>query len=82
MAVEIVYRGHEMERRIYYICRYCGTAFYDITFDKPYIMPCPVCGVIVSEVDKENFESYVKSHNNLAELISTEGCADRMPGGT
>jgi rubrerythrin len=82
MAIQILYRGHNGERRIYNICRYCGTAFYDNTFTPPYVNFCPVCGCTSSEVNKEEFETYIKDHNNLADSISMEGCADRMPGGT
>lgn len=85
MTTEIVYRGHKGEHREYYICTFCGTAFYNDTFttiEGPKEVVCPVCENWVKEVDKELFESYVKSHNDLTESISTEGCADRAPNGT
>jgi hypothetical protein len=95
--MEIVYRGHKGEHREYFICSYCGTAFYDDTFcgtafydntfiphniTEVYSTLCPVCGVLVMNVNKEKFELYIKAHNDLAESISMEGCTDRMPGGT
>lgn len=80
MAIEIIYRGHRGEHREYHICDACGTAFYDDTFDESIIIPCPVCcRTIASTVDKEKFETYIKAHNNLANSISIEGCADRAP---
>lgn len=87
MAIKILYRGNKGEHREYYICVCCGTAFYDNTFiqhniTEVYSRLCPVCGVLVMNVNKEEFETYIKDHNNLADSISMEGCADRMPGGT
>jgi hypothetical protein len=61
VAIEIVYRGHKGEHRIYNICRYCGTAFYDDTFMPPYVNLCPVCECTSSEVNKEEFELYIKA---------------------
>jgi DNA-directed RNA polymerase subunit RPC12/RpoP len=87
VATKILYRGHKGEHREYYICSYCGTAFYDNTFiphniTEVYSTLCPVCGVLVMNVNKEKFELYIKAHNDLAESISTDGCTDRMPDET